>query len=154
MPDPIKQKSWNMFDAIKAECRFQFGYEPSIKQVRWWYFGAIKGAVTDRYARVEWAKQIGSWDMVVRLCLRYTRHQVTKSGKRWSETEINSFVYWWLWKSIQSRTQAAAKNGEAFQAQTFWGWALEHKDRLEPVIPDRRKQAMRLALSKMMQGLE
>jgi len=135
--------SWT---AIEAKCRELFGYTPSKRQLTFWWFGSMSHSLNkDRRERKEWIiREVGPWDVVIKLALRYTQDKGGFTPKTAVPEDINRFVYYLLWKSKVNRyAEAYDKKGKLFWAPTFWQWAIEHRDTYKPVLSQKGRQGMK-----------
>jgi len=89
----MSETSW---DAIRTCARNLFGAEPNLYQIRLWWFGGSATLDTvnqTRWGRRKWAQdEIGPWESVIKLALRWSAAQVKKSGRRLTNTEIWKLV--------------------------------------------------------------
>jgi hypothetical protein len=143
------------FDGIRRLAKLNFGSDPGAYQVRLWWFGAGRSARGDFVERRRWPeKEIGPWEVVIRLAIRYTRETVVKSGKRWSDRQSWSFIYWILWESPQQRLEKMVGSRGEFMAPTFWAWAAERRKSEEPTIGKKAKRDFVKALKNALESME
>lgn len=141
--------------SIADKAHEYFGFRPDMVQMRMWWFGAVKKPQAEKYAAKNWAmREIGEWDVVIKLAMLYTWQMKDKANKKMSTDEICSFVYWLLWHSPQVRVmEAKDKNGKVFMGLTFWGWAVENRKKFSPVVSAGGIKKIKQALKNMMEVL-
>jgi len=108
---------------------------PDMNQMRLWYFGN-SNRITQKKAKHKnyIVKEIAAWDVIIKLALRYTKGVATKSNRRWSDAEICKFVFNVIWSEYNRVGKFTNKQGNEFQAPTFWSFAAENRHSIQPHI--------------------
>lgn len=151
----------NSWQAIAACYKTHFKHDVETWQVKLWWFGrrpkepktnapdVVRRAYDIKLAnyighRKTVEREVGPMDVVIRLAFKYVYEQLhTRKMDRtmffvkneFSYAKLNSFIYYLVWSPFQ-RVQAFTKHADnsEFYAQTFWGWAVEHRNDYKPVL--------------------
>jgi len=143
------------FEKIQSLALLNFGRDPGMSQVRMWWFGCSRGKNRDYQSRIEWPqREVGPWEVVIKLAIRYTREMVAKSGRRWDDGQIWSFIYWLLWKSELVKLEKRTGPTGDFMGQTFWGWAAERRNSEAPTIGKKARRDFVKALKNALKSME
>jgi len=143
----------NVWESIKLECYQLFKFKPEIFQLRLWWYGAPKLAERNCAHKKKVEAALISWDVVIKLALRYTKTIIAKEGRRWSDLEIVKYVYWLVWSEYEQTVERKNKDNTIFNAFTFWNWALEHKNSVDSVITQKGAKSFKTVLKNMLNEL-
>lgn len=137
-----------IFTSIQAHCKRHFGVEPSMMQMRLWYFGQSRGKnPKDRQNhKIRICEIIAEWDVIIKLAMDYTKSVVVKSKRKWNDDEIFSFVYYLIWSPYCTTQERKRKDGTLFHGATFWTFALENRHQIKPHVDQKAVATFRDAL--------
>lgn len=140
--------------SVQVKCKKVFGYEPSVFQMRLWWFGTNQSNMSEerKAHREQVERNIAPWDVIVKNALNYTVIQVSKSKSRWSDADINKFVYFLLWDKYRLFDEVKTTKGTA-QLPTFWQYCMDHKNAEQAVLSKRGVKSIKQALKMMIEGM-
>lgn len=150
MPD-YTETSWT---SVQKHCKSIFGFYPTYGQLRFWWFGNMANKNPQFAVRKMWAtREINEWDVIIKLALDYAGKEGNLTTP-YKEGDVNRFVYWLLWKTEQKRfVEAIDKKNIKFNAQSFWGWAVEHRRDYEPFVNKTNMNTMKSSARKLLQKM-
>lgn len=134
----------NEFKVIKEHYKACFKSDIANWEVNMWWYGQAKGwnkadselVLKRRAHKQRIAREIAPWDVVVRLACSYAHAKLTERKIKFKHgftyTKLNAFITYLLWSKVQLVRPIELANGDTVNVQTFWSWAVEHRNRFAP----------------------
>jgi len=140
----MNQSGWT---EIQRCYKQYFKAELSTWQLRLFYFGERRAHYKDpelskktieRMAhRQHVEREVAPWDVVIRLAFLYIYQQAKKKKLDWNGKftydKLNRLIYATIWGEFR-RTRPVHINGTCKHLPTFWAWAIDNKNKFDPVI--------------------